>query len=53
MEASLAYCPNCKQIQPVKAEPLTNPDDSGKYLGGDIVCAVCAYIIATLYVTSR
>jgi hypothetical protein len=52
MDATHAYCPNCKRIQPVKSEPLTNPDDSGKYLGGDIVCAVCAYIIATLYRSS-
>lgn len=49
IDASHAYCPNCKQIQPVKAEPLTNPDDSGKYRGGDIVCSVCHYIIATLF----
>lgn len=49
MDASHAYCPNCQQIQRIASEPLTNPDESGKYLGGDLVCAVCAYLIATLY----
>jgi hypothetical protein len=44
-----AYCEMCDAIQPVTQESLTDPDTSGKLLGGDLLCTECRFVIATLY----
>lgn len=44
-----AYCPNCRKIRLIAAEPLKSQDTTGRFLGGDLVCTVCRVIIATLY----
>lgn len=48
-----AYCPVCHRITPLYQEPLTNKSVCGGYLGGDLVCTKCDYIIATVYVVVR
>lgn len=47
--ATHVYCEVCHNIQPAIFEPLTAPDYSARFLGGDIVCKVCALVIVTLY----
>ena len=50
---SYAYCRNCEAIRPVGAEelhPAVTPQDKGSWQAGDMVCKVCAWIVATLYV---
>lgn len=44
-----AWCDNCHAIQEVRIEIMENVDTTGSYLGGDIVCKVCAWIVATVY----
>lgn len=44
-----AWCDICDRIQPVTIEPLTTPDTTHLYLGGDVVCDGCSCIIVTLY----
>ncbi len=47
-----AYCCNCEAIQPTFSEALhavRTPGDAGSWLAGDLVCQVCAWIVATLY----
>ena len=44
-----AFCDACKVVLPVTIEPLDQPDTTGRYRGGDMVCAVCGFIICTLY----
>lgn len=43
------YCETCKKVQPASFSGASNLDRSGKFLGGDIVCSECYYIIATAY----
>jgi hypothetical protein len=43
------YCEMCDAIQPVIQESLTDPDTSGKFLGRDLLCNECRFVIATLY----
>jgi hypothetical protein len=47
--ATHVYCNACGEICPMIQEPLTMVDDSGKYQGGDLLCAVCAFVVATVY----
>ncbi len=47
-----AYCSTCKEIQGVGVstyEKANTPDTAGNWKSADIVCAVCHYVIATLY----
>ena len=44
-----AYCDICHAVQPVTVEPLTHPDATGRYRGGDTLCTVCGWIICALY----
>jgi hypothetical protein len=44
-----AYCETCNAIRPVIQESLTGPDTSRKFIGGDLLCNECRFIIATLY----
>jgi len=44
-----AYCDNCKKITKCRVDDMFYEDISGKYIGGDIYCAECAYILATVY----
>jgi hypothetical protein len=39
----------CDAIQPVIQESLTDADTSGEFLGGDLLCNECRFVIATLY----
>ncbi len=51
-DTSHAYCHNCDEIQPVFVEelhPVSTPRDTDSWLAGDMVCKVCAFIVATLY----
>jgi len=36
--AKHAYCESCGTVQPVTIEPLEQPDTTGRYRGGDMVC---------------
>ena len=47
--ATHVYCHACGEIRPMIQEPLTVVDDSGKFQGGDLLCAVCAFVVATVY----
>ena len=44
-----AYCTNCEGIQAVFFEGLKNVSTDGYFIGGDVVCEECAFIVATLY----
>jgi hypothetical protein len=44
-----AYCETCNAIRAVIQESLTGPDTSGKFVGDDLICNECHFIIATLY----
>jgi hypothetical protein len=44
-----AYCNFCGAIQPVEVGALERADASGRFRGGDMLCAVCGWIICTLY----
>jgi C4-type Zn-finger protein len=45
-----AYCHICGTIKPAIREPLqTVPQFEGKFVGGDVLCGKCGYIIATVY----
>ena len=46
-----AYCEVGDAVQPVTVEPLQELDKTGRYRGGDMVCAVCGFIARTLYET--
>ena len=51
-DTSHAYCHNCDEIQPVFVEdlhPVSTPKDKDNWRAGDMVCRVCAFIVATLY----
>ncbi len=52
MNATHAYCDNCEAIRKVFFEEL-HPVDAigvpGNWLGGDVVCDECAWIVATLF----
>lgn len=43
------YCHECKAIQPVIRDDKPGMDISGAFVGCDIICYVCAIIIATEY----
>lgn len=44
------YCENCKKITECRADDKLYEDTSGQYIGGDLCCAVCFLVIATVYV---
>jgi hypothetical protein len=44
-----AYCDICGAIQPVEVGALEHPDPSGRFRGADVLCAVCGWIVCTLY----
>lgn len=43
------WCECCDAITPAILEPLEHEDTTGKFLGGDVVCADCHFVIATMY----
>lgn len=44
---SHAYCDNCKKVQPVR---LADFEESGNnQVAADVVCNVCAWVVATMY----
>ena len=43
------YCECCDKVTPAILESLDGPDRTGKFLGGDVVCADCRFVIATMY----
>lgn len=47
--ATHAYCELCGEITPATFEPLESPSGDAIYLGGDVVCSRCRFVIATLY----
>jgi hypothetical protein len=44
-----AYCENCRLIRPVIQEGFADPDKTGVFVGGDLLCAECRSVIATVY----
>jgi hypothetical protein len=44
-----AFCTACDAAQAVTVEPLEHPDTTRRYRGGDMVCAVCGFVICTQY----
>jgi hypothetical protein len=38
-----AYCDVCDAIQPVAIEPLDQPDVTGRFRGGDVMCSECGF----------
>jgi len=44
-----AYCEACDRVQPVTVEPPEEPDTTGRYRGGDMVCTACGFVICTVY----
>ena len=47
------YCDNCQKIMPATFRGANHIDVSGEFIGGDIVCNECAWIIATGYMPRR
>jgi len=43
------WCEVCDAIQPAFFEGANHQDTSGDFVGGDVVCSVCAFIVATAY----
>ena len=43
------WCEQCGRIQPVSFEGFTGTDVSEDFIGGDILCDECHFIIATMY----
>lgn len=43
------WCDACGKIQPTFFEGAHTIDVSGNFIGGDIVCKECSFIIATAY----
>jgi hypothetical protein len=43
------WCEVCCAIQPALFEGANHTDTSGTFIGGDVVCSVCDFIIATAY----
>ena len=44
------YCDNCKKITECNADDKLYEDTSGNYVGGDLCCAACFLVIATVYI---
>jgi hypothetical protein len=44
------YCDNCKKITECVSDDKLYEDTSGKFAGGDICCASCFLVIATVYI---
>jgi hypothetical protein len=44
-----AYCATCDAIRTVTRESLTGPDTSVIFVGGDLLCKRCGFVVATLY----
>lgn len=44
-----AYCDNCREIREVSVEELVHGSRCGKFVGGDITCKTCAWIVACIY----
>lgn len=44
------FCEVCQKIQPTFFEGANHADVSGNFIGGDVVCCACSFIIATAYV---
>lgn len=43
------WCEVCRKIQPTFFEGAHQIDVSGKFMGGDVVCKECSFVIATAY----
>ena len=46
---SHAYCSNCGEIQPVSVNDVGADDVSGRFVGADVICSMCNYVVATVY----
>lgn len=46
---TFAWCSICNVVSPIYREPMTTPDVTGHFVGGDIVCGECHFIIATVF----
>ena len=44
------FCDVCQKIQPTFFDGANHADVSGKFMGGDVVCCECSFIIATAFV---
>ncbi len=56
MSITHAYCDNCETVRSVFFEdlhPVTTPGVAGSWLGGDVVCKDCAWIVATLFAEAK
>lgn len=43
------FCSCCASIQPGRYAGEEFRDTTGRFIGGDLVCQKCAYVVATLY----
>jgi hypothetical protein len=49
-DSGRGYCEICQQMQPLEHEPLAGEDVSGQFLGGDILCSDCRFVITTVFI---
>jgi hypothetical protein len=48
-KATHVYCDACETIRPADQQPLDMMDQSGQFVGGDLLCGVCFNVITTVY----
>ena len=46
------WCEVCDAIQPAFFEGALHHSTADDFVGGDVVCSVCAFIVATAYTTN-
>jgi hypothetical protein len=44
-----SWCEVCEKIQLVTQEELRREDKTGKFLGGDLLCAECRLVLLRVY----
>jgi hypothetical protein len=47
--AGRGYCAVCQEWQPLEHEALFGEDVTGQFIGGDILCGHCRFVIATVF----
>lgn len=43
------YCAGCQEFQPLEHEALFSEDVSRQFVGGDMLCRECGFVIATVF----
>lgn len=49
-ERQQGYCEVCDKFQPLKHEEPHGENVSGQFVGEDILCVECRYVIATVFI---